>query len=158
MTSWPRTCSDHKCAQKSKTHMQRSFQQSRTYTYAAIINVPNRARRSCSDHNIFLMCPTEQDAHAAIINVPNRARRACSDHKCVQQSKTRMQRSQMCPTEQDAHAAIINVPNRASRACNDHKFAQQSMTRMQRLQMCPCLLYTSPSPRDFCRSRMPSSA
>ena len=22
----------------------------------------------------------------------------------------------------------------------------------------PCLLYTSPSPRDFCRSRMPSSA
>ena len=23
---------------------------------------------------------------------------------------------------------------------------------------CLCLLYTSPSPRDFCRSRMPSSA
>ena len=32
----------------------------------------------------------------------------------------------------------------------------QTTAALTRLK--PCLLYTSPSPRDFCRSRMPSSA
>ena len=35
--------------------------------------------------------------------------------------------------------------------------AQQTRGRLQRLAL-PCLLYTSPSPRDRTRSRMPSSA
>ena len=34
----------------------------------------------------------------------------------------------------------------------------QSRKEYHRADLQPCLLYTSPSPRDFCRSRMPSSA
>ena len=46
----------------------------------------------------------------------------------------------------------------ADLACDDMKEAVKSSSTLVKNQIKACLLYTSPSPRDRCLSRMPSSA
>ncbi|WP_460379541.1 hypothetical protein, partial [Staphylococcus aureus] len=56
---------------------------------------------------------------------------------------------------------MIRRPPRSTRvrssAASD-VYKRQGVDRFQIVQQCRCLLYTSPSPRDMRRSRMPSSA
>ena len=40
----------------------------------------------------------------------------------------------------------------------DHKYYQDTIDFCEKYDQCSCLLYTSPSPRDYAASRMPSSA
>ena len=55
-----------------------------------------------------------------------------------------------------------SAADRVSRKCADTDSASTVSQKRHKYQLCPvcgsCLLYTSPSPRDRTRSRMPSSA
>ena len=50
--------------------------------------------------------------------------------------------------------------NKRNNKKNDRKNDEDYNPRFRKMRkkVCPCLLYTSPSPRDRTRSRMPSSA
>ena len=51
---------------------------------------------------------------------------------------------------------VVSIKDRDERAARQHSQVAVGSTGGHRLPI--CLLYTSPSPRDKCRSRMPSSA
>ena len=56
----------------------------------------------------------------------------------------------------DGYIATLEEANKALAECVNG--ALEEMERLQKVNNNICLLYTSPSPRDRTRSRMPSSA
>ena len=53
---------------------------------------------------------------------------------------------------------LIDPISRLINNFNEFQQGQASLGRLREIEREPCLLYTSPSPRDRTRSRMPSSA
>ena len=56
------------------------------------------------------------------------------------------------------HSIAWGIAKKLSEQGADLCFTYQGETLLRRIQPLACLLYTSPSPRDMRRSRMPSSA
>ena len=58
----------------------------------------------------------------------------------------------------EATGAVFEAKFMLPWSCSEEAAAEKYMPQLQHNMWCVCLLYTSPSPRDRTRSRMPSSA
>ena len=85
------------------------------------------------------------------------SKNSCGEHnrrKIIDGKKFRICKHKGC--EEVAKYSRDRVPKR----CSKHKRSSDCLSKAKRCNVegCNCLLYTSPSPRDRQKSRMPSSA
>ena len=95
-------------------------------------------------------------AYAAADIVISRAGALSVSELCIQQKSTVLVPSPNVAEDHQTKNAMALVENDAAVMIEDKSFSDSFLGVVQ--DLISCLLYTSPSPRDRTRSRMPSSA